>query len=200
MIELYSGTPGSGKSMDLTRRIYDRVKCSDTLTVLNYKLNEKRMGRCRGKLICTQNEVIDVEFLQWLSDWYFAKKKFREGRILLVIDEAQRVFNSRDWNSSVRRAWLTFFAEHRHWGIDVILVAQFDKMLDAQIRALIENEIIHRKVNNAGFAGKVIGLLGGGTVFATCEMWYPMKLRTGGRIFRYKRKYAKLYDSYARKY
>lgn len=200
MIELYSGTPGSGKSFHLTQRVYDRVKYSDTLTILNYKLNEERIGKMRGKLICVENDVLDVEFLQWLSDWYFTKKKFKEGRILLVIDEAQRLFNSRDWNSSVRREWLTFFTEHRHWGIDVIFVSQFDKMLDAQIRALIENEIIHRKVNNAGLAGKVVGFLGGGTMFATCEMWYPMKQRIGGTMFRYKRKYAKMYDSFTRKY
>ena len=38
----------------------------------------------------------------------------------------------------------------------MILIAQFDRMLDRQIRSVIEYEHIHRKVKNIGVWGKCL--------------------------------------------
>ena len=38
------------------------------------------------------------------------------------------------------------FSQHRKLGYRVILIAQFDRMLDRQIRSVLEYEYIHRKV------------------------------------------------------
>ena len=38
----------------------------------------------------------------------------------------------------------------------MILIAQFDKMVDRQFRALFEYEYVHRKVSNFGVVGWLI--------------------------------------------
>ena len=121
--------------------------------------------------------------------------KVKEGSILLVIDECQRMFNARDWGQKGRQDWLSFFTLHRHLGYDIILIAQFDRMLDRQIRALIEYEYIHRKVSNFGWKGKLLSCLAFGNLFV--KVWYPMKEKVGSEWFRAKKRYYGLYDTFA---
>lgn len=68
-------------------------------------------------------------------------------------------------------------------GFNVILISQSDRMLDRQIRALIETEVRHRKLNNYGFGGMFLTLLTfGRTWFIAIDYWYGgnrLKL-TGG--------------------
>lgn len=123
--------------------------------------------------------------------------KVKEGSILLVIDECQRMFNARDWGQKGRQDWLSFFTLHRHLGYDIILIAQFDRMLDRQIRALIEYEYIHRKVSNFGWKGKLLSCLAFGNLFVTVKVWYPMKEKVGSEWFRAKKRYYGLYDTFA---
>ena len=79
----------------------------------------------------------------------------------------------------------------------VVLVAQFDRMLDRQIRSLIEYEWIHRKVSNFGIQGKIFSLLFGGKLFVAVKVWYPMKQKVGSEFFMYKKKFSDIYDTYA---
>ena len=113
----------------------------------------------------------------WFSKNYsdYVGRRVREGEILLVIDEAQLLFNSREWVKSDRAEWCSFFTQHRKLGYEVVLVAQFDRMLDRQIRSLIEYEWIHRKVSNFGNKGKIMSLFCGGRLFVAVKVWYPLK-------------------------
>ena len=80
----------------------------------------------------------------------------REGEIRLFIDECAVYFNARNWNDSKRKDWIKFFhSQHRKLGYDVYLVTQFDSMVDKQVRALVEYEFKHRKLNNVGWVGKI---------------------------------------------
>ena len=122
--------------------------------------------------------------------------KVKEDSILLVIDECQLLFNARDWSQKGRSDWLHFFTLHRHLGYTVILIAQFDRMIDRQVRSLIEYEYIHRKVSNYGWKGKIISLLAFGNLFVSVKVWYPMKEKVGSEFFRAKKLYYQLYDTY----
>ena len=115
----------------------------------------------------------------------------------MVIDECQRIFNARDWGQKGRGEWLTFFTLHRHLGYDIVLIAQFDRMLDRQIRSLIEYEYIHRKVSNFGWKGKLLSCFALGNLFVTVKVWYPMKEKVGSEFFRAKKMYYGLYDTFA---
>lgn len=197
MIFLYSGTPGSGKSLHTARIIYNSLKYTDELVITNFPVNEKKIGKIRGKLICSDNETITPDFLKWLSLWWFSSHKFKEGKILLILDESQLLFNSRDWNMNGRAGWLAFFTGHRHYGYDVILAAQFDRMLDRQIRSIIEYEYIHRKVSNFGWRGKLLSAFAFGKLFCCVKTWYPMRgEQIGFEYYKCHKKYYSLYDTH----
>ena len=153
MIFLYSGTPGSGKSLHVAERLYHLLRAGRP-TVCNFEINLKRIPPKRRELFHYKSNIeITPEYLIEFSQKYFKGKKVKEGSLLLVIDECQLMFNAREWSKVGRDKWLSFFTLHRHYGYDIILVAQFDRMIDRQIRSLIEYEYIHRKVSNYGFRG-----------------------------------------------
>lgn len=199
MIKLYSGTPGSGKSLHLAKILYYRVKNSKTVTIGNFSLNLNNIkGRKKGTYLYVDNMRLDPNRLIEFSNLYRKHYgRIREGSFLLVIDESQILFNSREWQMKDRGAWLSFFTQHRKLGFDVILIAQFDRMLDRQIRALFEYQWIHRKCTNYGITGKILSVFCGGSLFVCVKVWYPLKEKTGAEFFRYHKKYANIYDTYS---
>lgn len=199
MITLYSGTPGSGKSLDLAELLYYRIKNTRTVTIGNVKLNlDNIKGKRRGWYFYLPDHRMIPERFQNFTQKYCKhyKKRIKEGMFLIVIDEAQRLFNARDWSAAGRRGWNEFFTLHRHYGFDIIMAAQFDRMLDRQVRCLFEYEWIHRKVTNYGIPGKILFILCGGPLFVCVKIWYPMKEKSGSRFFRFHRKYARIYDTF----
>jgi zona occludens toxin (predicted ATPase) len=144
------------------------------------------------------NLDLNPEMLMSYSRQHFDGRPVREGEITLVIDECQMIFNARSWDAKGREAWNKFFTLHRHFGYDIILIAQFDRMIDRQIRSLIEYEQVHRKVTNLGWRGWLLcALMLSPTLFVSVKMWYPMKERIGSEFFKAKKKYYQLYDTYA---
>ena len=144
-----------------------------------------------------EDELTPAYLIKFAQEHIKKTVKVKEGSILLVIDECQRMFNARDWGQKGRQDWLSFFTLHRHLGYDIILIAQFDRMLDRQIRALIEYEYIHRKVSNFGWKGKLLSCLAFGNLFVTVKVWYPMKEKVGSEWFRAKKRYYGLYDTFS---
>ena len=195
MIYLYSGTPGSGKSLHQAERIFTRLRAGKPV-IANYEINTGAIKHCRGEFTFLDNEQLQPDALREYSRKYFQVHRFREGAIWLFIDEAQILFNAREWQAKGRADWLSFFTQHRKFGYDIFLVAQFDRMIDRQIRSLIEYEVIHRKVSNFGIKGKAFSLLAGGRLFVAVSVWYPMKEKTGAQFFKYHKRYQELYDSY----
>ena len=197
MIFLYSGTPGSGKSLHVAERLYHLLRAGRP-TVCNFPINLNRIPKKKRELFCYKSNLeITPEFLIEFSLKHFQGKKVKEGSLLLVIDECQLMFNARDWSKSGRDKWLSFFTLHRHYGYDIILVAQFDRMIDRQIRSLIEYEYIHRKVSNFGLKGAFLcAVMLSPKLFVSVKVWYPMKEKISSEFFKCKRKYYSLYDTY----
>ena len=199
MIFLYSGTPGSGKSLHQASDFWYGFKYREELFITNYTLNYKLVGnKFKGGYLYLDNLNLTPENLRKIADNWWQDHKFREGGIKLYVDEAQMLFNARSWDAKDRKGWNDFFQVHRHYGYDIYLIAQFDRMLDRQIRSLIEYEVIHRKVSNFGLKGKILSLVMGGNMFVAIKMWYPLKERVSSEFFRYRKKFSNLYDSYKR--
>ena len=194
MILLYSGTPGSGKSYHTAHNILDRLKYKHC-TICNFPINNYK--KYKGEFHYIRNDKLTPEFLINFSKEYFQKHKFREGAIYLFIDEAQLLFNSREFQRGDRMAWLSFFTQHRHLGYDIILICQFDRMLDRQIRCLIEYEYIHRKVSNMGWKGWLLSFWCFGKLFCCVKKWYPLREKIGVEFYVLQKRFYKLYDSYA---
>lgn len=200
MIYLYSGTPGSGKSLHVAELLYRRLRACKPC-ICNFAFDVARVQGKRkrkiGEFVEVSNDQLTPRFLFAFSEQYFeGGHRFKEETITLVLDEAQLLFNSRDWNMKGRMEWLSFFTQHRKYGYQVILVAQFDRMLDRQIRSVIEYEYIHRKVSNFGIWGKLFSVFAAGKMFCSVKMWYPLRERIGADWFVAKPKYYKLYDTY----
>ena len=198
MIELYSGTPGSGKSLHVAKEISSRLRMSNRFVIGNFYINTKAVQKAKGHYIYCANYRLTparlIKFSRRLSR--HLGRRLKEGEILLVIDEAQLLFNAREWQNFSRTGWASFFQQHRHLGFDVILISQSDRMLDRQVRCLLEYEVIHRKVSNAGTFGLIVGLLFGGNIFIAVTKWYPIREKTESSFFIGTKKHFALYDSY----
>lgn len=198
MIYLYSGTPGSGKSYHAVAVIAHKLGRRDKNRVIaNFPLT--------GKKITSRFEYWDNSEICISRLMQYAREHHRlgvEGQTLVVIDEAQCIFNSRDWNgkgvlhSALKRQpdsrmdWIKFFSQHRKFGYNVILIAQSDKMLDKQIRSLIEYDVKHIKMNNGFFFFLP-------TSFLAVEKWYGQRMKLGQEVIWYHKRVAAMYDSYA---
>lgn len=191
MIWLYSGTPGSGKSYHATVDAIKKIKRKDKNKVIaNYMLffedDEKKM---EDNFIYIDNFDLTVEFLEnfAIENHVFGV----EGQTLLIIDEAQIIFNSRSWNSNPksRMNWIKFFSQHRKFGYNIILIAQFDRMIDRQIRSLVEYEVSHMKVNNFFVILPI-------SCFLAVERWYSQKMKINSSFIFYRKKYSSYYNSY----
>ena len=197
MIFLYSGTPGSGKSLHVAERLCHLLRAGRP-TVCNFPINLNRIPKKKRDLFCYKSNLeITPDFLIEFSREHFKGKKVKEGSIILVIDECQMMFNARNWDKSGRDEWNKFFQLHRHFGYNIILIAQFDRMIDRQIRSLIEYEYVHRKVSNFGLKGRLLSLMMLSTQMFVCvKMWYPLKEKVSSEFFRAKKRYYRLYDTF----
>ena len=194
MISLFTGTPGSGKSLDIARMIYIKLGLGHTV-IGNMRIRPEKIKRCRGKYIFVDTYRMNPrDFIRYAEMYH---KKGKEGQTFIVIDECQQIFNSRDWSCKGRRAWNEFFQVHRHYGYNVWLITQYDRLIDRQLRALVEYNYVHRKVSNFGFKGKLLSLIFRGGLFVKVGEWYPIHEPTGSEFFVYKKKYGEFYDSYS---
>ncbi|MEG1847859.1 MAG: zonular occludens toxin domain-containing protein [Lachnospiraceae bacterium] len=193
MISLYTGTPGSGKSLHIAKKIFIRLGLGKRV-MATFPVNTSMIKKKKGEFIYLNEKELNPKYL--ISFARIHHKKGVEGQTLLIIDEAQRLFNSREWNIEGRKEWNEFFQLHRHYGYNIVLVTQYDRLLDRQTRAMVEYEVIHRKISNFGFKGMLLALLFRGSLFIAVTQWYCLKEKTGSEMFSYKKKYSKFYDSY----
>lgn len=196
-ITLYSGTPGSGKSYHAASEIWNWLRFKDRGLICNFPLNGKILKerkRCRFDYV--DNRDLTVDFLKDYASTYH--KVGVERQTLVVIDEAQVLFNARTFAAKDRQEWCTFFSQHRKYGYDFILIAQYDRMLDRQIRCLLEYEVRHRKLNNYGFGGFFLSLFTGlSTWFIAIQYWYGGNgLKLDSSMIKFSKRKADLYNSY----
>lgn len=195
MISLFSGTPGSGKSLHIAQYILDRCKREKT-TIGNFEINRDIVPNHEFYQYWDNADITPQNLVKFSFD-FFGDVKFREGALLLIIDEAQLLFNAREWNIKGRSDWILFFTQHRKLGFNIIMVSQFDKMIDKQIRSLFEYEYVHRKLSNFGWRGKLLSIWTGNRLFVAVKIWYPLKERVGAEHFLYTPKLGSMYDTRA---
>lgn len=200
MISLYSGTPGSGKSYHAVRDIRAKLgRKSKNRVIANFPLDGLPADLAANFEYWDNSEIYISSLVQYAQRHHV---RGVEGQCLVVIDEAQCIFNSRDWNGKgivhaalkrdpdSRMDWIKFFSQHRKLGFNIILIAQSDKMLDKQIRALVEYDVKHIKMNNGFFFFLP-------TSFLAVEKWYGQHMVLGRQVIWYRKRIAALYDSYA---
>lgn len=193
MIDLYSGTPGSGKSLYAAYEIIRQLKRGVNVIAnfpidLSYFKNKKI-----GNFVYVPNNRLTVSFLK-----NYAKNNHdlngREGQTVVVIDECATMFNSRSWDREDRAGWIVFFQQHRKLKYNVILISQNDRLIDRQIRAFIETEYKHRNIKNYKFFGLLLSILFGG-MFIRIEYWYGSRLKCSSEMFVLHKRKARIYNT-----
>jgi hypothetical protein len=194
MIWMYTGTPGSGKSLHSVQDILD-ASFRGQQVIANFPVFPTKKQQRTGKLpLYWDNGDITVKKLVR----YARKnhKKGKEGQTLLIIDECAILFNCRAFNAKGRMEWLRFFSQHRKYGYNIIMITQWDRMIDRQIRVMAEYNVVHRSVNNFRFIGMLLTMFRI-KMFAAITKWYGNGEVTGKSFFRGKKKLYKMYNSYA---
>lgn len=203
MIYLYTGTPGSGKSYHVAKDIYFYLyHCCNVIA--NFDINvdavPSRKRHPRGYFFQKENHELDPD---WLMEFAILchnrnqRGRIIEGQTWFIIDECQLLFNCRSWNGEGRDKWNSFFTQHRKYGYNIILITQFDRLVDRQIRSLVEYEVKHRKANNFGIGGFFVSLfLLGRPLFVAITYWYGARERCGSSMCIGIEKYYRIYDSY----
>lgn len=150
MIIFFDGSPGSGKSYDAVRRIVDNLKtgkrvytnidgmdkpeCREAISLLT-GLSDEQMER---NLIALKNEQVP----------YFWN--YVEPQSLIVIDEAQKYFNVREWQTDKNNEFGAWASTHRHYGFNVFLLTVNLDRVDSSVRQLAEWTYRYRKANFFG--------------------------------------------------
>ena len=192
MIKFITGTPGSGKSHGMAHRIRALLRRGkNVISTVNINLD---LVTRNGKLKIGKFQYIPIfELTPETLERYAltTHTKGSECQTYVFIDECQLIFNSRDYSNEHRKAWLVFFTSHRHYGFEFFLITQNDRMIDRQIRALVEHELFYKKINNRLWFIPW-------PIFVATEYWYGNrpkdKLRFEFIFFR--PSLANMYDSY----
>jgi zona occludens toxin len=164
VIHLVDGTPGAGKTYFAMRAIEDavtsgKVVCTNVRLAPDWAyrvaganpLRRFRRGARRRRAELLEARVLVSEDLDEL--FRVRARGHGEGRAVMVLDEAHRWMNSRNWNAGDRGRIVDWMTAHRHYGFDVYLVTQYIEMIDKQVRALVEYRVRLRNLRRMKVAG-----------------------------------------------
>lgn len=154
MITFYEGTPGAGKSYDVVRKIIANL-CLRRRVITNVEGldDEKCLEMIKFK---TGFDDYDLHKYLFFLDTNSALRfwEYVTPGCIVVIDEAHKLFNARDWQSVKNRQCADWCSTARHDGIDVVFITQRLEKCDAQIRSLTQYTYRYRKVDFMGSLAK----------------------------------------------
>lgn len=209
MITCFTGTGGSGKSLDAAREVYVTTRRYKKSVIANFEVNKDVLYRkcdTHGEFIYVKEDDLTVDYLyQYAYEHHFKKNPdgsymldkdgnfimVGEAQTLIIIDECQRKFNPRDTSRKDRLKWVEFFCEHRHWGYNILLITPMTKLVDQQIMGCVEYEVRHRKLNNYAIF-KLLPF----ACFAGIIYWHGVREKIDCYYFNYKKRYNGLYNTF----
>ena len=115
MIYLSTGIPGNGKTLHALSTV-EALSKRDGRPVFYHGIKELKL---------------DWELLESPKDWASVPPNG-----IVVIDEAQKTFRNRSLGS-IPDKFVTDLEDHRHLGIDLVLITQHPSLLDPAIRRLV---------------------------------------------------------------
>lgn len=154
---LYYGKVGDGKSYHVVAtEILPAVRDGRKMYVYMDGLNPRRLSQFAGR----NSNVVLWDNVEQVREACQLEVDDREGAglkvdrgSLIVVDEAQLVWDAREWQRTGKQA-LAFFEYHRHFGLDLVLITQSPGRLDKGLVRLA-NECLH--VKNLRFLSSALG-------------------------------------------
>lgn len=152
MIIGFVGTPGSGKTYEAVYKILENLK-RGRIVYTNIRGLEDAKCRETIKLYCGLTDYGITKLLKHLDDEEIVNFWLHiEPGSLVVVDEAQNFFNSREWQSQKNNEFARWASTHRHHGYDLVLITQAIERIDSAVRSLLEWCYVYRKINFFGSA------------------------------------------------
>lgn len=150
MIIGFTGTPGSGKTYEAVKKILDNLSMG-RIVYTNIDGIENPICREMIKNYCnisdlaleTQLKILEKDQIPEFFDHI-------PPGALVVIDEIQNEFNSRDWQSEKNKEIGKWATTHRHHGFDLVLILPQVERVDAIVRDVIQWTYVFRKVDFFG--------------------------------------------------
>lgn len=186
---VYTGVPGSGKSCHIAKDICRWLK-NGQYVLANFDFVAEPWADHFIRI----PDYPDAKHIQRLVRDIPRERK--EHQFILCVDEAQRCFNSRTWNSSGREEWVKLFTLSRHLSMDVVLIAQSAQMIDKQIRACLQTEVVHMRLSAMGTIPFVLSCFGLLPLCFYKEKYFGSRLKLGSGFFLPRKKWWDRYDSY----
>ncbi len=150
MIIGFAGTPGSGKTYEAVSKILDNLQWG---RVVFTNIDGMSDPQCLEmiKIYCGLSDLALMKQLHFLQDDQLADFWMHVSPgSLIVLDEVQKVFSSREWQTAKNNQFASWASTHRHNGFDVVLISQAVERIDSAVRALLEWTYVFRKVNFFG--------------------------------------------------
>jgi hypothetical protein len=130
MIRIIEGVPGSGKSYYMVKYLsnffkydsfYDEYIVKDNVLIISNIEGLRVKHLDLGILI----DKYGIEGFFTVANFEIIQKQYKCKNIILLIDEAQRLFDRKFYDTDV----MYFFQYHRHLGVDIILGTQGANLL-----------------------------------------------------------------------
>lgn len=148
MIYLYYGKIGDGKTYHVVRNeVLPAVRSGRRVYTNIDGLSARRLQQVGGAGVVKLDQWHTVDQVRAAvqvaeNDKDGVSLQVEQGS-LIVVDEAQLVWDARGFKD-MSKGTLSFLEQHRHWGLDVVLVTQSPGRLDKAILRLC-NECYHVK-------------------------------------------------------
>lgn len=147
---LETGVAGTGKTLyAIQKHIIPELKSGGVVYTNIDGLIPSRIA------IFYNMDVFTVEKnIRQIKDVKFFYKEI-EKNAMVVLDEAQNIFNNRDWQSTANSELIKYLMEHRHYGHKLVFVTPHIDSLDAGIKRVAEFTYKHKSYSALGRKGQV---------------------------------------------
>jgi hypothetical protein len=145
MLYLYTGVPGAGKTLYAVSNLLKRKDFKDRPIFVDgiKDLDHDKIN------------YFDIPEGESIQTW----PKWAPPGAIIVVDECQRIFRPRPSGSKVPD-YVAELETHRHRGLDFILITQHPRLIDINLRSLIEHHT-HLSKTNLGIRRKLEWTTGG---------------------------------------
>lgn len=178
MITFFVGLPGSGKSYEAILRVVDNLRSRRVVcTNIEGLETEECQDYLRNLLDMSEYEfrryliILDAEQVKkfWQTQKvHYLRHRFNDEldifedfdepveelicpkKSLIIIDEAHKHFNCRDYQEKANRELSDWASTHRHEGYDVIFITQNISKVEKQVRTLCNRCYFFTKIDFLG--------------------------------------------------
>ena len=197
MLSVYTGTPGTGKSLHVCEDIKQALH-SGRHVITNFEFRDDLIKH-KGEFLYLPNKKL--KYPDFFYDYGLSHNVRPDGSVimgntLVVIDECQNLFDARQWNTPGRREWNEFAAQHRKYGFDIILITQSKKSLDKRLLANTEFEVEHRNMKHYKALGLILSLFFMGHLFVWVKRYLATKEKVSSKWFIGSKRKFKYYNSF----